>query len=114
MVIGVAFEFGEEREAEVMSYLRAREGASLVPEVRDILLPNIEQPIRAVVFIPKLQGAAYIGALPIAERAAMAKVARGTHGACEDYARSAQRQLRALGIHDSGIEDFVSALDATR
>jgi cation transport regulator ChaC len=55
-----------------------------------------------------LSGTTYIGNVDIALRADMARLARGTDGACADYVRDIHEKLTSLGIVDTDVETFVA------
>ena len=53
----------------------------------------------------------YIGSVPVAERAAMARLARGKDGLCADYVRNIRQRLNGLGIVDAAVEEFAALTD---
>lgn len=116
VVIGVAFEFWDDQRAQILSRLAPREGPSFSFEVLPISF--IDAPsVRALVPVNNRKVRTYIGHLQIAERAAMARLARGTSGACADYVRDVRDHLRALTIEDKYVEDFADEMhrfDAAR
>jgi cation transport regulator ChaC len=53
----------------------------------------------------------YIGNKPLAERAMLARTARGTTGACADYVRNIHVKLESFGIVDTDVEEFLRLIE---
>jgi len=95
------------------SILKKREGDSFMLEEKDVVLQS-GTCVRAVVPVNEpvndsFKGT-FIGRLPLAERARMAKLAYGSSGACRDYVKNIREKLVALAINDSAVESFWSAV----
>ena len=106
---GTAFEFpGEQREA-VENLLRGREGASFTLDLLPVRLPDGRE-VRALTPVNDRTKSTYIGNIDIAQRADMARTARGTDGACADYVRNIHEKLTALGIVDTDVEIFAALI----
>jgi glutathione-specific gamma-glutamylcyclotransferase len=114
VVIGVAFEFAEERKAEVLALLQKREGRSFSLATCSIELPDPVREVVAVVPMNSRSSNTYIGNLSLATRAQMAAGAKGTSGSCADYVRNVQQKLLSFGIQDPAVDAFVSAVDAIK
>jgi len=109
---GTAFEFPEEQRAAVGTLLRGREGASFTLDDLPVRLPEGRE-IRAVTPVNDRTNSTYVGNIPIAQRADIAKTARGTSGACADYVRSIHEKLTSLGIEDADVEEFSTLVGET-
>ena len=108
--VGTAFEFNEKDRAAVEGLLRHREGRSFEFPELSVRLPDGREE-RAMTPVNSRSGSIYMGNVPIAERAKMARVAKGTCGACIDYVRNIHAKLCSLGIVDSDVEDFARLIN---
>lgn len=109
--IGSAFEFPESARAGIEKLLTKREGPSFtLPDLR-VRLPDGRE-VLAMTPVNDRNKGTYIGNLPLRERAAMAKIARGKSGCCADYVRNMHKKLVASGIADAEVAEFLAALDA--
>jgi glutathione-specific gamma-glutamylcyclotransferase len=105
--IGTAFEFPEAQRAAVLQALREREGPSFhLPEL-SVTLPD-GRTVQAVTPVNDHTKRTYIGNVPLAERVAMARVAKGADGLCVDYVLNISARLQALGIADAAVEEFAA------
>lgn len=100
-MIGVASEFSDDQRTQLLSRLARREGPSFLFEVVPIAFIGDAPRASALVPVNNKKARTHIGHLEIAERAAMARLVRGTSGACVDYVRDVRDHLRALTITDS-------------
>jgi len=55
-------------------------------------------------------GEANIGNLPVDQRAALARTARGTSGARADYVRNIHEKITSLHVVDPDVEEFAALL----
>jgi cation transport protein ChaC len=109
--IGTAFEFPDERRTAIKNLLRDREGKSFALVELPVRLPDGRE-VRALTPVNDRSKRTYIGDIPIAKRASMAKTAKGTRGACIDYLRSIHSQLQSLSIVDTQVEEFLTLLES--
>jgi glutathione-specific gamma-glutamylcyclotransferase len=108
---GTAFEFSESQRLPIVEMLRAREGVSFTFPELPVFLPDGRE-VSALTPVNNRHSNTYIETIPIAERAAMARTAVGTSGACADYVRNIQHKLRSLGITDADVEAFLALMDS--
>lgn len=106
---GTAFELHDDRSEEVIRYLREREGDDFTLEEHSIQLSDGSQVI-AIVPVNHRTAATYCGAMTIAQRASMARVASGKAGNCRDYVSGIREKLISMGVHDRSVEEFWSAI----
>jgi cation transport protein ChaC len=104
--IGTAFEISDDRSHDVLSVLRTREGRSFSLEKLVVQLPDNRE-VHAHVPINTRTGPTYLGSLLIADRATMARIARGSSGTCVDYVRNLAAKLAELGIDDCDVTEFL-------
>src|SRR6266540_5030931 len=93
---GLAFELQDGQSAEVIRYLRKREGDDFTIEEHSIQLSDGSQVI-AIVPVNYRTAATYCGAMTIAQRASMARVASGKAGNCRDYVSGIREKLISMG-----------------
>jgi glutathione-specific gamma-glutamylcyclotransferase len=109
--IGTAFEFLDDQRTGIEDELRDREGKSFeLPEL-PVRLPDGRE-VHAVTPVNDRSKRTYIGRIPIAQRASMAKSATGTCGTCLDYVRNIHNKLQSLGIADTDVEQFLKLLQS--
>lgn len=108
---GTAFEFPQDRQADVEALLKAREGPSFALKSLPIRLPD-GRVVDALTSVNDKGKSTYIGKVPDKERAAMAKIAKGEKGNCADYVRRIHAKLGTLGILDDGVTDFLRLMDS--
>ncbi len=109
--VGIAFEFPDNNQAGVMAALQAREGRSFALSVLEVIL---EDGVRVQAVTPHYTGPNLIGNMPLAQRAAMARVAVGTDGSCANYVSNIAARLAALGIDDPVVREFAEAVQQCR
>jgi len=106
---GMAFELPDEARQQVVDALKRREGDSFRLQEADIELQSGEQ-VKALVPVNDTTKGTYIGNLPLAERARMAKAAQGSSGTCVTYVKGVHDKLQELGISDPAVSEFWSAV----
>lgn len=106
---GLAFELPDSERDRVLKYLKEREGTSFALQEKKVELDSGTRP-KAFVPVNDTSKRTYIGDRPLKERARMAKAAHGSSGACADYVKNIREKLQELGIQDSGVEQFWSAM----
>jgi cation transport protein ChaC len=104
---GIAFEFPEERRAEILAYLIQREGKNFRLGEKSIVL---EGDTAITAFVPIYHGPNVIPSTSAPEIAAMALRAKGLSGSSADYVKSVAKNLLALGIEDPAVTDLCAAL----
>jgi glutathione-specific gamma-glutamylcyclotransferase len=109
---GTAFEFPEAQRAAVENFLRGREGASFSLDDLPARLPDGRE-VRALTPVNDRTDSTYIGNIPVARRAEMARTARGRDGACAEYVRNIHEKLVSLGIVDADVEEFAALVEET-
>lgn len=107
---GTAFKFLDEQRTSVVNLLRNREGESFALVEIPVRLPDGRQ-VSALTPVNDRNASTYMGAIPLAERALMARIARGTNGTCLDYVRNIHQKLNSLGIVDIDVEDFLALIE---
>ena len=103
--VGIAFEFPEERQEEILVNLRSREGKSFTLELLEIELLDGRR-VTAYTPVNDRTRATYIGNLGNDELAKMIRVAEGTSGRCCDYIKNLRCHLIDLGIEDEAVENL--------
>ena len=106
---GLVFEIPDAQQAAVEAYLKQREGPSFTLQLHDVNLQSGIS-VRALVPVNDASKVTYIGGLSLPERARMAKIAYGSSGACSEYVKNIREKLGELGINDSAVESFWSAV----
>jgi cation transport protein ChaC len=109
--VGTAFEFPDDQRAAVEKTLRTREGQSFALRELPVFLPDGRE-VRALTPVNDRTHNTYIEGIPVAKRAAMAKSATGTSGACADYVRNIHQKLQSLGIADGDVETFLTLMES--
>jgi cation transport protein ChaC len=107
--VGLAFELPESERDRVLVVLGDREGASFTLEEKEVDLQSGIR-VRALVPVNDTAKTTYIGNSSVEVRARMATIACGSKGACVDYVKNIRAKLQELGIEDSGVEEFWSAV----
>ncbi len=107
--VGCAFEFPDEKQEQILEYLRNREGESFSLSEIDVILEN-DTSVKASTPINSHTSHTYIGTLNMSQRIQMAKRAVGSHGRCTDYVSNIRNKLSELNIQDQYVEDFWKAL----
>ena len=105
---GCAFEFSDNREKEILAYLKEREGEYFVFPSLPVRLGD-GATVRA--FVPVYQGKNIIGEKSIKETASMAAKTQGSEGSCMDYVERISAKLRELGIDDPAVMALGNALE---
>lgn len=99
---GLAFEFADSSQDEILSYLSAREGKSFQLQKHMIVLDDGNH---VEAHVPVYAGKNILTADNDAQLD-MALVANGTSGKCRDYIVSLAAQLEALEINDQEVRRF--------
>lgn len=108
--IGTAFEIPDEQRGPVEAMLRDREGGSFTFPMLPARLPD-GRTVPAMTPLNDRTARTYIGGMPVAQRAAMARIAAGNDGRCADYVRRIGNRLGELGIADAAVMEFVALVD---
>jgi cation transport protein ChaC len=105
---GIAFQFPDAQEMEVLSYLEEREGkAFLLHE----LFVRLEDQSEVSALVPLYNGQNVIEGKTTEELAAMVLVASGTDGTCLSYVNGIADKLSALGINDPAVSALWKAVN---
>lgn len=104
---GMAFEFSDDREQELLIYLAAREGKDFAL-LRFSIRLDLGDRVTAIVPV-------YIGKNPISSDetkhlAEMVLRAKGRDGPCIRYVKGISEELRRLGIDDPAVRDLEDAV----
>jgi glutathione-specific gamma-glutamylcyclotransferase len=110
--VGTAFEIADARRAEVLDYLRKREGRSFALQNLEVRLAD-GRTVDPLVPINERNSRTYLGGLHANELAKLAKVARGTSGTCAEYVANTSRMLLSHGIQDPHVEAFLAHMRHT-
>jgi glutathione-specific gamma-glutamylcyclotransferase len=113
---GAAFHIPEPLLARELDLLWRREmlSGSYQPRWVPLRTDNGEALPPAIAFTIRRDGPFYTGRLPHAELVRRLSTAAGSLGSSADYLLSTRDSLRALGIHDPGIERLATAVEAAR
>lgn len=103
--VGTAFEFDDDKEEDVLNYLKEREGRSFKIKKLKITLPD-QRTVFAYTPINDINANTYIGNISIEKRAEMAKTAKGNDGNCLEYIKNLQGMLSKIGVNDTMVKDF--------
>lgn len=113
---GMAFRVAAHRREEVITYLRAREQATLVyleAERRVRLADEARRLVPAVTYLVDRSHEQYAGVLPLERQVDIVRGAVGQSGANPDYVLNTVSHLRELNIHDAGLEALCARLQQT-
>jgi glutathione-specific gamma-glutamylcyclotransferase len=105
--VGTAFEFPEDRAADVRAYLAKREGKGFELRAVAVKLSELND-VEAIV--PFYEGRNLVKTKNLQELAALVKMASGRDGPCTSYVIGISDKLRALGINDPSVEALRHAL----
>lgn len=108
--IGTAFAFSDDQRLAIEDLLRQREGPSFALSELPVRLPGGRE-VQAITPVNNRRRRTYIGNAQVAERAAMARTARGENGDCSGYVRRIRDKLRELQIADPDVEEFARLID---
>lgn len=106
--MGCAFEFDDNYENSIMTYLRGRESNDFQLLKLDVGLESARI-VQAVTPVKRQNHSSYIGNLTVEARAANARFAVG-NGNCVDYIDNIYRYLRQLGIDDAKVNAMWEAI----
>jgi glutathione-specific gamma-glutamylcyclotransferase len=104
---GMAFEFPDEREQEIRTYLAQREGKSFALKQ---LPAQLEAGAEIIAIVPIYEGNNLIRADRIEEIAKQVFRAVGDDGKCIDYVEGVAAKLHGLGIDDPAVSDLLQAV----
>lgn len=96
---GLAFEFSEKDQKEILGYLREREGKAFPLQERTVTLEDGRE-VKA--FVPIYEGKNILNE-SLEELAKKACQAEGNSGKCADYVLNIETKLKALGIEDEEV-----------
>jgi len=97
---GLAFEFPDYREQEILKYLTKREGRDFVLHKLSAQLEEGDK-IEPLVFI--YEGKNLIPSNGVSDIAELVLLASGTAGSCISYVKGVADELRRLGINDPAV-----------
>lgn len=104
---GIAFEFSDEREQDILRYLTNREGKGFF--LRKILT-QLDTGDTVIAVVPVYEGANLIYTDRIEYLANMILQARGKDGACIGYIKGIAEELHRLGIDDPAVSELWRAV----
>jgi len=104
---GIAFEFPDTQKAEILSYLKEREGKAFPLHE---LLVRIDDQSEVSAFVPLYNGKHVIEGKTVEEVAEMVLAATGTDGTCLAYVNGIAEKLSALGINDPAVTELWRAV----
>ena len=107
---GVAYEVESGRLSDIEEQLRAFEGEAFKLTRTRVLVEDEE--VEATVALSRPSHSDYLGRLPLAERVAMARLARGPGGTCLEYVEKTAAALEGLGIEDVRVRTFLERLQS--
>lgn len=107
--VGSAFQFSDEQEEEVLTYLRDREGPSFDLVEVEITLPD-GRGIKSHTALNDTSAGTYLGEKSTEKIAKMVDHAEGRDGTCIEYVRKIHSQLEAQSIHDPAVEQMLSVI----
>lgn len=112
--VGTAFLVAGERADKTLSYLRAREQATMVyrETTRKVWLEDEPEPVSALCYLADRSHRQYAGRPDFDEQVRLIRQGRGASGASIDYLNQTVRHLRQLGIHDHRLEQLDRAVAA--
>ncbi len=105
---GIAFQFPDAHNAEILSYLEKREGKSF-PLYE--MLVRIEDQSEVSAFVPFYNGKNVIDGKTLDAVAEMVLAASGTDGKCLDYVNGLAKELYDLGINDPAVTELRKAVN---
>ena len=112
--IGVAFEFPDTNERQVMEVLKQRFPSTVIMRGR-VDLPSTGKQVEASFPMPvkkKLEsGGSYIGHVDLQRRAEYAAAAQGNLGSAQEQIKRTIDGLRSLGIRDFHAEQILGLID---
>ncbi len=97
---GIAFQFPDAQEVEVLSYLEEREGKAF--RLHKLLVCLVDQS-EVSALVPLYNGQNVIEGRATEELAAMVLAASGTDGTCLSYVNGIADKLSDLGINDPAV-----------
>lgn len=104
---GIAFEFPDTQKAEILSYLKMREGKAF--PLHEMLVRVVGQS-EVSAFVPLYNGKNVIEGKTVEEMAEMVLAASGTEGTCLAYVNGIAEKLSALGISDPAVIELWKAV----
>jgi glutathione-specific gamma-glutamylcyclotransferase len=111
---GMAFRVAPEKWGATLAYLRAREQVTSVylEAMRPVRLLMSGKKVAAVAFVVDRSHRQYAGKLDTDRLLKFIRQGRGQSGHCSDYVLSTLAHLRAMDIHDAGLEALASQLQS--
>ncbi len=106
---GIAFQFPDSRQDEILNYLRQREGKNFkLPECPIRLEDGSEANAHVAIY----SGHHLLSNKSVEEKAHMVRVAVGTDGKCVHYVERVAQKLSDLGIEDPEVRQLLEALQS--
>lgn len=103
---GLAFQFADDRQNEILTYLTKREGGFSLCE----LTITLEDALEVVAVVPIYAGKNILADTTPTNLAPLVRLARGSNGICLDYINGIARKLAELGIEDPTVTALSRAL----
>lgn len=100
---GIAFEFLDSQQEEVLAYLAKREGKAFKLHQMSVRLQNDND---VLAFVPLYEGQNLIKGKSLEEIASMVAGASGNNGTCLNYIYGIARKLSELKIHDPAVTEL--------
>ena len=113
---GMAYRIEPVHARPTLTYLRDREQVTGV--YREVvspvtLLDGTHRHVDAVCYVAERAHPQYAGGLPLSTQAAIIRGAHGISGPNTEYAVNTVHRLRAMGVHDPGLERLTVLLGAS-
>lgn len=100
---GIAFEFPDAQKAEILSYLKEREGKAF--PLHEVPV-HLEDQSDVSAFVPIYSGKNVIEGNTLEKVVSMVLAASGTNGTCLAYIKGIAEKLSALGINDPAVSEL--------
>lgn len=107
---GIAFRFIREREADILSYLDARELVTDVYQRKRLIIRTEQGRVPAWCYVVRRDHAQYAGKLPEPELLARIENSQGRSGHNRDYVLSTVAHLEELGVKDAVLKAVANKL----
>lgn len=104
---GMAFEFSNEIENDVLIYLKKREGKDFTLEAH---LIHFGDGATTQAFVPIYQGKNLLQDIAVSRKSEMIRAAIGDKGTCMAYLQGISERLISLGIDDPSVTELLNAV----